>query len=269
MNQPLHWLAHLGRIGRLDIHPGGAAASDWLLDALDFQPGQRVLELGCGCGQTLVRVASRHDVTIEAVDLLPEMRRTAARRVRLAGYASRVTIQAADFTIGLPFDDERFDRVYGESVIAFHEPAQVDFLLGEVHRVLKPGGRLGVVEGLWAAGQDPAAVDAVNAAAIADFGLRPASPLPWSVDDWRDRLAAAGLADIEADRMPNDLPPPQRPPKLRASSLLSRVQDLQRRVVPGLARAEAEYRRKLARPHDNPPQMESWRLLARREATDA
>jgi len=269
VNQPLHWLAHLGRLGRIDVHPGGAAASDWLLEAIDLQPGQRVLELGCGAGHTLVRVAARADVTIDAVDALPEMRRTATRRVRLAGCGRRVTIQAADFTAALPFAEATFDRVYGESVIAFHEPEQVARLLAEVYRVLRPGGWFGVLEAFWAPGQDPAAVAATNAAALADFGLRPASPLPWTIDDWQARFTEAGFVALQATRMPDKLAAPPAAPAVRRSAFLSRVQGLRRRLDPRLRRADAEYRRRLADHTHGGPRMESWRLLAQREASDA
>ncbi len=99
-----------------------------------LRPGREALELGCGTGLFLDQVAesgaSLHGLDL-STDLLAHARRRLATRlnVRLhCGNAER-----------MPFPDARFDAVYGSSVLHHLDLHQA---LREVHRVLKPGGRL-------------------------------------------------------------------------------------------------------------------------------
>jgi cyclopropane fatty-acyl-phospholipid synthase-like methyltransferase len=45
----------------------------WLLSALDVQPGQRMLDMGCGTGETMLRVSSRYNTRVNGIDALPEI----------------------------------------------------------------------------------------------------------------------------------------------------------------------------------------------------
>src|SRR3712207_8117502 len=49
-------------------HPLGRAATECLIAALDLQPGQRVLEIGCGSAETMVRITHRHTVEVDGLD---------------------------------------------------------------------------------------------------------------------------------------------------------------------------------------------------------
>lgn len=96
-------------------------------------PGRRALELGCGTGVFLERVAPC-GAGIAGIDLSLELLERACgrpwrlRNVRLlCGDAER-----------LPYRDASFDSVYGSSVL---HHLDLDTALREVFRVLKPGGR--------------------------------------------------------------------------------------------------------------------------------
>jgi ubiquinone/menaquinone biosynthesis C-methylase UbiE len=115
-----------------------------LLDVLAPAPGERILDLGAGTGYYALDVARAvaPGGTLEAFDLQPEMLADLAARARAAG-VENVGTTAGDAT-ALPYPDASFDAVYLVTVLG--EIPDQDRALGEVRRVLRPGGRLVVGE---------------------------------------------------------------------------------------------------------------------------
>ena len=116
-----------------------------LLGLAHLKPGESVLDVGCGTG-TLAIAARRHvgpagDVT--GIDASPEMLAHAERKARKAGAAvlfKRATAQL------LPFPDAQFDAVFA-TVMFHHLPRKGrEECAGEMRRVMKPGGRVLVVD---------------------------------------------------------------------------------------------------------------------------
>jgi SAM-dependent methyltransferase len=94
-----------------------------------FDPGRKVLDVGCANGDILAPLARVHE--IHGVDISEGL---AAKAVK-AGLRARVH----DLETGpLPFADKTFDVVFsGENIEHF---VDTDWMLSEVNRVLKPGG---------------------------------------------------------------------------------------------------------------------------------
>jgi SAM-dependent methyltransferase len=180
----LHYLQHLARLGAADLHPGGAAASERLLKALDVRSGQRVLEIGCGTGRTLIRVGSAHRVALHGLDPLREMLAAARLRLKLAGLSARAALVRADGASGLPYAAESFDRVYAESVLGFQAPEAARLMLAEVRRILRPGGRFVANEAVWRSGTGADTVSTIYESSLRDFGLAQSSEGGWTVEDW-------------------------------------------------------------------------------------
>lgn len=103
--------------------------------------GKRILDLGCGAGETSVYFALR-GAQVTAVDISPEIIQVAQRLAQSYEVALDCRMVVAE---SLPFEDASFDAVFGNGVLHHVEllPA-----LREVRRVLKPGGRAIFVEPL-------------------------------------------------------------------------------------------------------------------------
>jgi ubiquinone/menaquinone biosynthesis C-methylase UbiE len=101
-----------------------------------FLKGKRVLEIGCGMGFDTVELL-RRGARVTATDLTPAAIEVARKHLALEG------LKADDLHVAnaldLQFEDESFDAVY--SIGCLHHTGDMHRAVGEVHRVLKPGGR--------------------------------------------------------------------------------------------------------------------------------
>jgi len=104
-------------------------------------PGERVLDLACGTGELLARIAP--DVpgaALTGIDLSPEMVEQARRKL---ADTPDVQVQRAD-AHRLPFADAAFDVVVCANT--FHYFTHPETVLAEARRVLVPDGRLVVLD---------------------------------------------------------------------------------------------------------------------------
>jgi arsenite methyltransferase len=115
-------------------------------EALDAQPGDRVLDVGCGPGfysrELLDQVGPEGSVT--GVDQSPPMLAVAKRRSEGLGNAR---FEEGDAT-ALPVESEGFDRALSVQVLEYVK--DVPSALAELHRALRPGGRVVVWDVDWA-----------------------------------------------------------------------------------------------------------------------
>lgn len=108
------------------------------LEILKLSPGDRVLDIGCGGGSALKRMAEKItdgflcgvDYSSVSVDLSSELNKESIERGKMKIYNASVE--------NLPFENERFDKILTvESFYFWPEPAEN---LREVFRILKKGG---------------------------------------------------------------------------------------------------------------------------------
>ena len=166
-----------------------------VLELLAPQPGERILDLGCGDGVLTARLASL-GCQVVGVDSSPAQ--IAAARAR--GLDARVVDGQH-----LPFDAE-FDAVFSNA--ALHWMRDPDSVIAGVWRALEPGGRfVGEMGGAGNIASILAALDVV----LPRYGVDPRALNPWYFPDeqaYRKRLEAAGFEVTFVERFARPTPLP-------------------------------------------------------------
>src|SRR4029077_16957466 len=144
-----------------EFHSGGRNATVRLAQLAQIDGSQRVLDVGCGIGGPSRYLASKFGCQVTGLDLTPEFVALAGMLAQRTRLADKVTYRQGN-ALDLPFPDASFDVVWSQN--AAMNIADRDRLYGEMHRMLRPGGRLAL--------QDVAAGP----------GGEPYYPTPWASD---------------------------------------------------------------------------------------
>ncbi len=172
-----------------------AALGRPVIDLLAPEPGERILDLGCGDGALTVELAASGCAVVGS-DASPELLRAAAAKgldtVLADGHA-------------LPFD-AAFDAVFSNA--ALHWMTRPDAVIAGVIRALRPGGRF--VAELGGIGNVAAIATALRAA-LAEHGVDGRAIRPWyfpSEAEHRRRLEAQGFVVESMALIPRPTPLP-------------------------------------------------------------
>jgi SAM-dependent methyltransferase len=164
-------------------HPGGLALTKEMLTLEKVTKRTRVLDVGCGTGQTSAFLARTYGCRVTAVDLHPLMLKKAKERFRKEGLQVKLVKGDAG---ALPFPGNSFDLVLIESVTVFTDLAQS---LREYARVLKPGG---VLLDLEMTAERPLSVQELEELRSV-YGTK---QVPTEAE-WIGRIERAGLLDVK------------------------------------------------------------------------
>ena len=149
---PPHRLALF--VGGGDYHGIGQEFKRLFVELGGLEPHHDVLDVGCGCGRMAKPLTGWLSGRYEGIDVYPEAVEWCRRNIT-PGHPS-FRFQVADIASArynpagtqspesyrLPYDDASFDFALLTSVFTHLETAAVDNYLGELARVLRPGGRL-------------------------------------------------------------------------------------------------------------------------------
>jgi ubiquinone/menaquinone biosynthesis C-methylase UbiE len=177
------------------VHASGADLDNLAATFAATCGNATVLDMGCGAGHASFAVAP-HVKEVVAYDIAPQMLATVEAAAKERGLTSVSTQQGAAET--LPFDDARFN--WAISRMSAHHWRDVPRALAEVHRVLKPGGRIKFID---IAGIDDPLYDTwIQAVEV----LRDASHIrDYRADEWIAMLDRAGFDAKVSERWRIDI----------------------------------------------------------------
>lgn len=109
-----------------------------------LEPAERVLDLGCGAGTDTIVAALMvgPEGSVAGIDMTPEMLAKARASAAELGLANVRLVEGE--VESLPFPDESFDVVISNGVIDL--VPDKDAVFSELHRILRPGGRIQVAD---------------------------------------------------------------------------------------------------------------------------
>lgn len=165
-----------------------SAVTDWGLAHVQIAPAFTMLDVGCGGGRTIDKLAAAAGAgRVSGIDISGQSvavaRKTNARWIA----AGRVDIQQAAVS-KLPFTDAQFDLVTAVETHYYWPDPVAD--MREILRVLKPGGRLCLIAEVYKG----ESLDALLVPAMKLIGAR-----YLTVDQHRELLVAAGFTEIAID----------------------------------------------------------------------
>jgi ubiquinone/menaquinone biosynthesis C-methylase UbiE len=114
-----------------------------LIAQAELSDGMRVLEIGCGTGNLTTRAKRAHRGT-ELIGFDPDPK-ALARAQRKARGMTGIRFERG-YAQQLPFANDQFDRVLSSMMLHHLDDGVKAAAAAEVHRVLRPGGRLHIVD---------------------------------------------------------------------------------------------------------------------------
>lgn len=115
------------------------------LTMLDVQNGETALEIGFGTGYALQALAhAAHPEPVCGIDVSPKMLALAEKKLARAELSDNVRLKVGDAS-QLPYENHSFDVIFISFTLELFDTPEIPLVLDECRRVLKMGGRLGVV----------------------------------------------------------------------------------------------------------------------------
>jgi ubiquinone/menaquinone biosynthesis C-methylase UbiE len=132
------------------LDPGIVALRSRALSQLQLMPGNHVVDLGCGPGTVTMPMGTAvgKDGCVIGVDADPQMTVAADQAAKQAGVDDVVSHRTGDCR-ALDFDKEVFDACYCERVFQHLRGDGPARAVGEMLRILKPGGKLIIMDTDW------------------------------------------------------------------------------------------------------------------------
>lgn len=165
---------------------GGLKATEELIELCHINKGKYILDIGCGVGKTPCYLTKKYGCRVLGVDLSERMIERSNERAKREGIENRIKFRVADAQ-NLPFENDLFDTVIGESITAF--PEDKHRAVNEYVRVTKPGGYVGLNEATWIKTPPPTE--------LVEYLFRTMGGAVFLTSNgWKELLEGSGLRDI-------------------------------------------------------------------------
>jgi len=187
---PTGWL---GRLVLRNMNARHSEVTDWGLSQASIGKQDIILDVGCGGGRTVSKLAAIATGKVYGIDHSTESVAIATRTNKQLMDIARVEIREASVS-RLPFSDGAFDVITAVETHFWWPALPTD--LREVLRVLKPGGRLIIIAEVYKG------AEAFTSKAVERYSEKTGMAL-LSVEEHRELFADAGYSDVQVITEPS------------------------------------------------------------------
>ncbi len=179
------------RAGFTKLHPGGKRSTKKLLQLCDIHQNKRVIDIGCGPGDTTIYIAKKYGCHVTGIDILPEMIKKAKENAIKYKVDHLTRFEVLD-AMSPAFSDFSFDVAIFQAVLIFGDKQK---MLNFTYRVLNDNGLIGANELTWR-GNLPREIKET-------FAEEFAQPLinAETKDDWISIFSKAGFRKVACDEI--------------------------------------------------------------------
>jgi tocopherol O-methyltransferase len=157
---------------------------------LGIRSGQRILDAGCGVGGSAIWLAKTYGVEVVGITPVESQVARARRYADEQGLADLVSFEQQDY-MHTTFPAASFDMVWGMESLC-HAPEK-RLVLAEAKRLLRPGGRLGIVEYMRTSRSNAAVEEALLHSWLSGWAI----PDIATANEWLGWAQAAGFHDVQ------------------------------------------------------------------------
>jgi len=162
-------------------------------DQLNVGEGKSVLEIGCGRGRISHHVATRTGAKVTGINIDPTQLKIAKDYANETGLLGKqLEFVEANMNDRLPFDDASFDAFFQVQAMTYAKDLRSVF--GEISRVLKPGARMSVLDGVMLDGYD--AKDARHRQLLNETRQVTGFGGLWHYNEWKAAVEDSGFKVI-------------------------------------------------------------------------
>ena len=180
---------------QLTLAQAQQAKLDHICRKLDLQPGERLLDLGCGWGSLMLWAAEHYGVYAKGVTLSRNQYNHVRQRIQDAGLQERVQVELCDYR---QMADAPYDKLACVGMVEHVGQANLPAFFQAVRQCLRPGG-WGLIHGISAGGTRNHALGA-GMGAFMDRYIFPGGELV-HISGMLQALADAGLEMVDTENL--------------------------------------------------------------------
>ncbi len=169
-----------------NFHPGGMKLTLHLGEKLGLNKHSVVLDVACGTGASALALVRRFDCEVTGIDLSEKNLKSARNKTQISGFEQQLKFEKSDAE-KIEQPSRKFDAVICECALCTFPDR--DAAISEMHRVLKPGGKIGITD-ITIEGELPESLKNILSYVACVAGALPAA-------GYQKALEVGGFSDVQ------------------------------------------------------------------------